>query len=196
MLLVVDASGSMAARRRMEAVKAAALSLLLDAYQRRDKVGLITFRGAEATLALPPTSSIDVAARRLAGPAERWPYAAGRGPALRRRNAAAGTDPRPAPPPAAGAGHRRPGHPRPGRGRPVAAGSRSAAPRRRRLAGDRLRVRPDVALGLAPDIEHAPRRSIRAGRRGRQLINWCTPYAKVGRPDASRAVRSRSRRTG
>ena len=42
-LLVVDASGSMAARRRMEAVKAAALSLLLDAYQRRDKVGLITF---------------------------------------------------------------------------------------------------------------------------------------------------------
>ncbi|HEY6813608.1 MAG TPA: putative cobaltochelatase [Propionibacteriaceae bacterium] len=64
-LLVVDASGSMAARRRMEAVKAAALSLLLDAYQRRDKIGLITFRGAEAKLALPPTSSIDIAARRL-----------------------------------------------------------------------------------------------------------------------------------
>jgi magnesium chelatase subunit D len=64
-LLVVDASGSMAARRRMESVKAAALSLLLDAYQRRDKVGLITFRGAEASLALPPTSSIDVAVRRL-----------------------------------------------------------------------------------------------------------------------------------
>ena len=64
-LLLVDASGSMAARRRMSAVKAAALSLLLDAYQRRDKVGLITFRGAEATLALPPTSSIDTAARRL-----------------------------------------------------------------------------------------------------------------------------------
>jgi magnesium chelatase subunit D len=64
-LLVVDASGSMAARRRMAAVKAAALSLLLDAYQRRDKVGLITFRGAEATLVLPPTSSVDVAARRL-----------------------------------------------------------------------------------------------------------------------------------
>jgi magnesium chelatase subunit D len=64
-LLVVDASGSMASRRRMEAVKAGALSLLLDAYQRRDKIGLITFRGAEATLALPPTSSIDTAARRL-----------------------------------------------------------------------------------------------------------------------------------
>jgi magnesium chelatase subunit D len=64
-LLVVDASGSMAARRRMEAVKTAALSLLLDAYQRRDKVGLITFRGAGATLALPPTSSVEAAARRL-----------------------------------------------------------------------------------------------------------------------------------
>jgi magnesium chelatase subunit D len=64
-LLVVDASGSMGARRRMEAVKTAALSLLLDAYQRRDKVGLITFRGADATLALPPTSSIDIAVRRL-----------------------------------------------------------------------------------------------------------------------------------
>jgi magnesium chelatase subunit D len=64
-LLVVDASGSMAARRRMEAVKAVALSLLLDAYQRRDKVGLITFRGAEASLMLPPTSSIDAAVRRL-----------------------------------------------------------------------------------------------------------------------------------
>ena len=64
-LMVVDASGSMAARRRMEAVKAAAMSLLLDAYQRRDKVGLITFRGDAATLALPPTSSVEVAARRL-----------------------------------------------------------------------------------------------------------------------------------
>lgn len=65
-LLVVDASGSMAARRRMEAVKTAVLSLLLDAYQRRDKVGLVTFRGTEARLDLPPTSSIDTAARRLA----------------------------------------------------------------------------------------------------------------------------------
>ncbi len=55
----------MAARRRMEAVKTAVLSLLLDAYQRRDKVGLVTFRGTGATLALPPTSSVDAAARRL-----------------------------------------------------------------------------------------------------------------------------------
>jgi magnesium chelatase subunit D len=41
------------------------LSLLLDAYQRRDKVGLITFRGSGAALALPPTSSVEAAARRL-----------------------------------------------------------------------------------------------------------------------------------
>jgi magnesium chelatase subunit D len=64
-LLCVDASGSMAARRRMEQVKTAVLSLLLDAYQRRDKVGLVTFRGSGASLDLPPTSSVDVAARRL-----------------------------------------------------------------------------------------------------------------------------------
>ncbi|MFD3933757.1 putative cobaltochelatase [Streptomyces sp. NPDC058611] len=64
-LFLVDASGSMAARQRMSAVKGAVLSLLLDAYQRRDKVGLITFRGSGAELALPPTSSVDSAAARL-----------------------------------------------------------------------------------------------------------------------------------
>ncbi|KJY43336.1 magnesium chelatase [Streptomyces sp. NRRL B-1568] len=64
-LFVVDASGSMAARKRMGAVKGAVLSLLLDAYQRRDKVGLITFRGTGAELALPPTSSVDAGAARL-----------------------------------------------------------------------------------------------------------------------------------
>ncbi|MFE4967512.1 putative cobaltochelatase [Streptomyces sp. NPDC056660] len=64
-LFLVDASGSMAARQRMSAVKGAVLSLLLDAYQRRDKVGLVTFRGAAADVALPPTSSVDAAAARL-----------------------------------------------------------------------------------------------------------------------------------
>jgi magnesium chelatase subunit D len=64
-LFVVDASGSMAAARRMAAVKGAVLSLLLDAYQRRDKVGLVTFRGADAELALPPTWSVEAAATRL-----------------------------------------------------------------------------------------------------------------------------------
>ncbi|MBT2488780.1 putative cobaltochelatase [Streptomyces sp. ISL-96] len=64
-LFVVDASGSMAARQRMSAVKGAVLSLLLDAYQRRDKVGLVTFRGKDAELVLPPTSSVDAAAVRL-----------------------------------------------------------------------------------------------------------------------------------
>ncbi|MEU3713959.1 putative cobaltochelatase [Streptomyces catenulae] len=65
-LFVVDASGSMAARKRMSAVKGAVLSLLLDAYQRRDKIGMITFRGREAELALPPTSSVEAGAARLA----------------------------------------------------------------------------------------------------------------------------------
>uniref|UniRef100_UPI003B3A6F94 vWA domain-containing protein n=1 Tax=Nakamurella sp. TaxID=1869182 RepID=UPI003B3A6F94 len=64
-LFCVDASGSMAARRRMAEVKTAILSLLTDAYQRRDKVGLVTFRGATADLLLPPTSSVEAAARRL-----------------------------------------------------------------------------------------------------------------------------------
>jgi magnesium chelatase subunit D len=64
-LFVVDASGSMAARSRMTAVKGAVLSLLTDAYQRRDKVALVSFRGAAADLVLPPTSSVDAAASRL-----------------------------------------------------------------------------------------------------------------------------------
>jgi magnesium chelatase subunit D len=64
-LFCVDASGSMAARARMTQTKTAILSLLLDAYRRRDKVGLVTFRGGDAELALPPTRSVEVAARRL-----------------------------------------------------------------------------------------------------------------------------------
>ncbi len=64
-LFAVDGSGSMAARQRMEAVKGAVLSLLLDAYQQRDKVGLITFYGAKAQLVLPPTNSIDLAEQAI-----------------------------------------------------------------------------------------------------------------------------------
>ncbi|GAB3859088.1 putative cobaltochelatase [Nocardioides maradonensis] len=64
-LFCVDASGSMAARKRMTQVKTAILSLLLDAYRRRDKVGLVTFRGMTTDVALPPTHSVDVAAARL-----------------------------------------------------------------------------------------------------------------------------------
>ncbi|UQX10239.1 magnesium chelatase subunit D family protein [Candidatus Mycobacterium methanotrophicum] len=64
-IFVVDASGSMAARDRMAAVSGATLSLLRDAYQRRDKVAVITFRGQDAQLLLPPTASAHIAARRL-----------------------------------------------------------------------------------------------------------------------------------
>ena len=78
-LFVVDASGSMAARSRMSEVKAAILSVLLDAYQRRDKVGLITFRDKGAEVVLPPTTSVESAARRLEDIATggRTPLAAG-----------------------------------------------------------------------------------------------------------------------
>jgi magnesium chelatase subunit D len=65
-IFVVDASGSMAARDRMAAVSGATLSLLRDAYQRRDKVAVITFRQQGARLLLPPTSSAHIAGRRLA----------------------------------------------------------------------------------------------------------------------------------
>ncbi|MBY4205258.1 magnesium chelatase subunit D family protein [Rhodococcus fascians] len=64
-VFVVDASGSMAARDRLSAVTGAVLSLLRDAYQRRDKVAVITVRGTEAETVLPPTSSVDVAVTRL-----------------------------------------------------------------------------------------------------------------------------------
>ncbi|HET9771110.1 MAG TPA: VWA domain-containing protein, partial [Acidimicrobiia bacterium] len=60
-VLCVDASGSMGATARMEAAKGAAVSLLLDAYQRRDRVALVTFAGDEARVALRPTGSVEVA---------------------------------------------------------------------------------------------------------------------------------------
>ena len=64
-LFVVDASWSMAAAERMEATKGAIMSLLMDAYQRRDQVGLVVFQKDRARLVLPPTSSVDLAHRAL-----------------------------------------------------------------------------------------------------------------------------------
>ncbi len=64
-LFVVDASWSMAVAERMAATKGAIMSLLADAYQRRDRVGLIVFQKDRARLVLPPTSSVDLARRAL-----------------------------------------------------------------------------------------------------------------------------------
>ena len=64
-VLCVDASGSMGARGRMVAGKGAVLSLLLDAYVRRDQVSLVSFRGTGAQVLVEPTSSIEIAERQL-----------------------------------------------------------------------------------------------------------------------------------
>jgi magnesium chelatase subunit D len=64
-LFVVDASGSMAASKRMEAVKGTVISLLTDAYQKRDTVGVIAFRGIEAQVLLNPTQSIELAEQAM-----------------------------------------------------------------------------------------------------------------------------------
>jgi len=64
-VLAVDASGSMGAEARMEAAKGAVLGLLLDAYQRRDRVALVTFRGDGAEIVLRPTGSVEVARARM-----------------------------------------------------------------------------------------------------------------------------------
>jgi len=64
-LFLVDASWSMAVAERMNATKGAILSLLMDAYQRRDRVGLIVFQKDRATLVLPPTNSVQLAQRAL-----------------------------------------------------------------------------------------------------------------------------------
>lgn len=64
-LFVVDASGSMGENKRMESAKGAIFSLLLNSYQKRDKVALIAFRGNDASVLLPPSSGIDKAVRYL-----------------------------------------------------------------------------------------------------------------------------------
>jgi magnesium chelatase subunit D len=65
-MFVVDASWSMAVAERMSATKGAILSLLTDAYQRRDRVGLVVFQKDRANLVLPPTNSVQLAQRALA----------------------------------------------------------------------------------------------------------------------------------
>lgn len=65
LLFVVDASGSMGARQRMVETKGAILSLLLDAYQKRDRIGMVAFKGNTAETLLPPTSSVEMAHRLL-----------------------------------------------------------------------------------------------------------------------------------
>ncbi|HEB69468.1 MAG TPA: VWA domain-containing protein [Desulfobulbus sp.] len=66
LLFMVDGSGSMAARGRMAASKGAIMSLLLDAYQKRDKVAMVTFRRDRAEINLPVTCSVELAGRLLA----------------------------------------------------------------------------------------------------------------------------------
>ena len=64
-LFVVDASWSMAGAQRMEATKGAIMSLLVDAYEKRDRVGLVVFQKEEARLVLPFTSSVELAQQAL-----------------------------------------------------------------------------------------------------------------------------------
>jgi magnesium chelatase subunit D len=83
-MFVVDASGSMGANRRMESAKGAVLSLLLDSYQHRDKLGMVAFRGSRADALLPLCSSVDLACKRLRElpTGGRTPLAAGLGTGL------------------------------------------------------------------------------------------------------------------
>lgn len=64
-VFVVDASGSMGAQKRMKAAKEAILSMLLDAYQKRDKIGMVTFRKDGAQTLLDITASVDLAEKKL-----------------------------------------------------------------------------------------------------------------------------------
>jgi len=66
-VLAVDASGSMGATSRLAAARGAALAFLHDAYQRRDRVALVAFRGERAEVVMRPTSSTEVAMARLDG---------------------------------------------------------------------------------------------------------------------------------
>jgi magnesium chelatase subunit D len=96
-VLAVDASGSMGATARMEAAKGAVISLLVDAYQRRDRVALVTFGGDGAGVALRPTGSVEIAKARLAAlpTGGRTPLAAGIDAALGVATGATATSHRP-----------------------------------------------------------------------------------------------------
>lgn len=155
-VFVVDVSGSMAARDRLAAVTDAIVALLRDAYQRRDKIAVITVRGADAELVLPPTSSVDTAVRRLADirTGGKTPLAAGLLKAREVVHAERVRDP-----------HRRPMLVLLTDGR--ATGGSDALPRARTAAG--LLAREDltsivvdcergmIRLGLAAELAHALR---------------------------------------
>ena len=150
MLLCVDASGSMAARRRMDQVKTAVLHCCWTPTATRP-VGLVTFRDTGGYVILPPTGSVDVAAARLRElPAGgRTPLAEG---LLRPRDAARASGQ--ATPDAAPCSwcHRRPGHRRPDGSGALVARRRPPGPRRGRRAGHRLetgRFRMGLAAALA-----------------------------------------------
>lgn len=64
-VFVVDLSGSMTARRRLAAVSELCVEMLRDSYTRRDRVAVVVARGSSATLAVPPTKSVEIAVRRL-----------------------------------------------------------------------------------------------------------------------------------
>lgn len=64
-IFAVDASGSMGAEKRMESAKGAVLSMLMDSYQKRDRIGMVAFRGRDAELLLPPSRSVDLAMSKL-----------------------------------------------------------------------------------------------------------------------------------
>jgi magnesium chelatase subunit D len=93
-VIALDVSGSMGARERVEAATGAVLGLLTDAYQRRDRVAVVTFGGDGARVALAPTGSVEVARARLAEVATggTTPLAAGLRSALEVATAGAGRD--------------------------------------------------------------------------------------------------------
>ena len=197
-LFAVDASGSMGARSRMGAVKGAVLSLLLDAYQRRDKVGLVTFRGTGAELALPPTWSVEAAAARLTDlpTGGRTPLAAGLLRAHEMLRVERIRDPR-----------RRPllvvvtdGRATGARGGSHLAGRlrRGRAARRRRDGGVVVDCESGpVRLGLAGVLGRAPRRDgAAAGGAGRRRAGRRPCRSAERRPGCPRDRSPSRRRTG